>query len=109
MPKAVLEGMACGLPPVVFDDYCPDWVTNGESGYVVRTDAEMVEAVGRLLGDGDLRHSMGNAARLVAEQYDWNIVARMWEDLFLEVVARRRAGASMQFEPAAPVGHAEAP
>jgi glycosyltransferase involved in cell wall biosynthesis len=107
MPKAVLEGMASGLPPVLFGDYRPDWVKCGESGYVVETENEMIEAIGRLLGDNGLRRSMGTAARQVAEQYDWDIVARMWEDLFLEVAARRRAGASMDFEQPRAVGQAE--
>jgi glycosyltransferase involved in cell wall biosynthesis len=98
MPKAVLEGMASGLPPVLFGDYRPNWVKCGESGYVVGTENEMIEAIGRLLGDGALRQSMGAAARRVAECFDWDIVARMWEDLFLEVAARRRAGALMDFE-----------
>jgi glycosyltransferase involved in cell wall biosynthesis len=97
MPKAVLEGMACGLAPIVFDDYRPDWIRHGESGMVVTSDEEMFGAVELLLHDEGRRRAMGSAARRAVEPFDWDIVAKRWQDLFLEVAARRRAGAAVDF------------
>jgi glycosyltransferase involved in cell wall biosynthesis len=65
---------------------------------VVRTELEMIDAVGRLLSDENLRRSMGAAARRASEQYDWDVVARMWECLFHEVAARRQAGAATDLD-----------
>jgi glycosyltransferase involved in cell wall biosynthesis len=82
MPKAVLEGMACGLPPVLFDSYGPDFVTDGEDGFVVKTEAEMFKALECLAANPQLRATMGAKARMKAQQYDWEHVSALWREIF---------------------------
>lgn len=87
MPKVVLEGMATGCVPIVFSQYQPDFLNTGESGLIVSTVEEMLLAVNRLSVDGELRRSIGARARLKALQFDWDVIAEMWADLFSAVLA----------------------
>jgi phosphatidylinositol alpha-1,6-mannosyltransferase len=62
-----LEAAACGVPQVAGDSGgAAEAVADGETGLVVRRPddpAEVAAALARLLDDGDLRRSMGHAAR----------------------------------------------
>ena len=73
LSNALLEAMACGVPPVVTDvSGMTDVVRDGESGFVVPVDDEpaITEALGRLLGDAGLRDQMGKtAAGVVRERF----------------------------------------
>lgn len=63
---AVAEGMAAGLPAIVFDGKGPaEIVEDGVSGIVVRPDEPfgMARAVRRLIDDAALRKTMGDEAR----------------------------------------------
>lgn len=64
MPNAVLEAMALGLPVVASD--VPgnrDAVVDGETGFLVGTEVELLERCHRLLDDRDLRRKLGAAGR----------------------------------------------
>jgi glycosyltransferase involved in cell wall biosynthesis len=38
----------------------------------------------------DLRRTMGEAAQLHMQKFDWDIVARQWQDVFEQAAAKRR-------------------
>ena len=62
----ILEAMAMALPVIVFDDdRCGaiDWIEPGVSGFVVRTEEEVLATVARLAEDRALRARTGAAAR----------------------------------------------
>ncbi|MHB8496024.1 MAG: glycosyltransferase [Casimicrobiaceae bacterium] len=62
----ILEAMAMALPVIVFDDdRCGaiDWIEPGVSGFVVRTEEEVLATVARLAEDPELRARTGAAAR----------------------------------------------
>jgi glycosyltransferase involved in cell wall biosynthesis len=64
LPNAVLEAMAAGLPVVASD--IPgnrDAVAHGETGLLVRTEVELLEACQRLVDDPALRRRLGAAGR----------------------------------------------
>lgn len=64
MPNAVLEAMAAGLPVVASD--VPgnrDAVVDGVTGYLVKTEMELLERCQRLLDDDALRSRLGAAGR----------------------------------------------
>lgn len=86
-PNALLEAMAEGLPVVAFDlEGVKEMV--GEAGLLVaRGDAAaLAAAVGRLIGDGDLRRELGAAARRrVEERYDLAANAGRLEELLRRV------------------------
>ena len=70
-PKALLEAAACGRPIVTTDvTGCRQVIENGVEGFIVpaRSSYGLGEAMRRLAEDKDLRHKMGTAARLRAEQ-----------------------------------------
>jgi glycosyltransferase involved in cell wall biosynthesis len=68
---ALLEALGCGVPAVVADTGATrDFVEDGMNGFVVAPDDDNATAVaiGRLLGDGELRARLGREARLRAEK-----------------------------------------
>ena len=76
---AVAEAMAAGVPVVVSDQVAVHRdIAAAEAGLVVRCDAaHLSQALLQLLGDGDLRKSMGQRGKaLVAQQYSQTATTR---------------------------------
>jgi glycosyltransferase involved in cell wall biosynthesis len=73
-PISLLEAMACALPVVATRvGGVPEIVVDGQSGLLVGADdvRGMAGAIRRILGDADLRDSLGRAAaRRVRERFD---------------------------------------
>lgn len=96
-PLSVLEAMAAGLPVVasrVGD--VEQMVDDGQTGFVVdaKRPDQLAEALGRLLQDGDLRSTMGAAARIrVVAAHDLaravDAVERVYEDAAATARGRR--------------------
>lgn len=64
LPNAVLEAMAAGLPVVASDNPGNrDAVTDGVTGYVVRSQSELLERCQALIDDPALRARLGAAGR----------------------------------------------
>ncbi|MBS1210634.1 MAG: glycosyltransferase family 1 protein [Proteobacteria bacterium] len=71
IPRALLEGAACGVPMVATDvPGCRDLVVDGVTGLLVSpgAPAQLAAALLRLLRDAALRAQMGAAARARVEQ-----------------------------------------
>ena len=67
MPLALIEAQAAGLPAVVSDVVGNrDVVIDGKTGFVCKTDAELLQKTRLLIEDADLRRLMGQAAREMA-------------------------------------------
>ncbi len=86
LPRVTLEAAAAGIPAVVFDDYRAESVVHGVSGFMIATQEEMMESLGRLIGDPELRRQMGAAAASHARRFDWAVIIEQWERLFEESV-----------------------
>ena len=78
-----------GTPSIVFDNYKPETVLNGETGFIVRNIDEMMEKLAILIEDADLRHTIGERAREYAKRFDWNIIANQWEKEFLKMASAK--------------------
>jgi len=89
-PQVLGQAASCGLPAVAMDLYRPDYIVHGETGYLAKSESELSDKLGLLLGDRDLRLKMSAAAARHALQFDWDKVARDWMSVFLEVAAKRR-------------------
>jgi len=87
IPKVTLEAAATGLPCVVFRDYETPSVVDQITGYQVGTIDEMMKALERLTSDRSLRERMGAAARTHVQQFDWDVVGRIWQNAYLEIAA----------------------
>jgi glycosyltransferase involved in cell wall biosynthesis len=87
--QVLVEGMACGLPPIAVDAHGPSTIVDdGETGWLVPPDDEdaMVEALVEAVNDPEERRRRGEAAYKVArDSYSWPAlaerVARIYEDV----------------------------
>lgn len=82
-PKVIMEAAACGLPVLARQDYEPETVVDGQSGFLVRTDDELVQRLQDLVANPELRRNMGQAAREHMRNFDWDPITRQWEEIFL--------------------------
>jgi glycosyltransferase involved in cell wall biosynthesis len=76
--------MSIGVPSVATNHGTAcNIISQGETGFLVNTEEEWIEAIKNLIGDGDLRYKMGNSARKsVVENYSTKAIER----LYLEVL-----------------------
>jgi glycosyltransferase involved in cell wall biosynthesis len=89
-PQVIVQAASCGLPTVAMEKYRPDYVVNGETGYLVKSEGELSDKLGLLLSDQHLRLKMSAAAARYALQFDWDKVSRDWERAFVVAVGKRR-------------------
>jgi glycosyltransferase involved in cell wall biosynthesis len=68
--------------------YRPDYVVNGETGFLVESDQQLCEKLDFLLQDRQLRRSMAAAAARHSMKFDWDLSAARWVEVFREVVAK---------------------
>jgi predicted metal-dependent hydrolase/glycosyltransferase involved in cell wall biosynthesis len=92
----LVEGMACGLPPIAVDAHGPaEIVDDGETGWLVPPDDEdaMGEALAAAVNDEAERSRRGEAAYEVARgRYSWPALARGVAHIYDDVRAGRPAG-----------------
>jgi glycosyltransferase involved in cell wall biosynthesis len=84
-PKVVLEAAACGLPVIVRNNYSPETVVHGSTGFQTASDDEIYSALSVLLTSSELRNSMGRAARLHSLKFDWGEIVAQWEETFVRL------------------------
>jgi glycosyltransferase involved in cell wall biosynthesis len=89
-PQVLGQAAASGLPAVAMEVYRPDYVLNGTTGFLVDNDDELAEKLDLLIRIPQLRASMGVAAVAHARKFDWDVIARKWQQAFEEAVAKRR-------------------
>ena len=88
-PQVLGQASACGLPSIAMSLYRPDYVMNGESGFLIESDAELADKLELLLRDANLRRSMSRAAALRSLNFDWDRIALQWQEVFETVTAKR--------------------
>ncbi|HEY1264789.1 MAG TPA: glycosyltransferase [Terriglobales bacterium] len=89
-PQVLGQAAGCGLPSVALNSYRPDYVRDGETGFLAGSHEEMGERLDLLLNNRDLRRRMSAAALNHAGNFDWDTIARRWEQVFQQVVAKRQ-------------------
>ncbi|MGX6601614.1 Stealth CR1 domain-containing protein [Micromonosporaceae bacterium Da 78-11] len=88
-----LEAMAAAVPVVAYD--CPngprELIRDGETGFLVPPDdnEELAAALGKILGDADLRHRMGDAALEFSARFEIDPIMERWDRLYLDLAADR--------------------
>ena len=86
----LIEAMAAGTPVIATDDEFSavnTVVTTGRDGILVKTAAEMQEALKTLLTDERLYRKMAEEARKTARRYDWDCVVPEIEKFYRSVIA----------------------
>ncbi len=89
-PQVLVQAAASGLPIVAMQIYRPDYVVEGTTGFLANTDDELSEKLDVLIRQPELRRTMAKAAAVHAQKFDWDVIARNWQDAFEEAVAKRR-------------------
>jgi len=89
-PQVLGQAAACGLPAVCMKSYRPDYVIDGQTGFLAENDQELEDKLDLLVRNTDLRYSMSRAAVTHAANFDWDHVASQWQSAFEFALARRR-------------------
>ena len=89
-PQVLVQAAASGLPVVAMRTYRPDYIVDGATGFLVDADSELSVKLGELVHQPELRLKMGKAAATHSEKFDWDIIARQWQEAFEQVVEKRR-------------------
>jgi len=88
-PQVLGQAAASGLPAVAMSLYHPDFVVDGETGFLAASDGELQQKLDLLLMQPGLRRRMSQAAVRHAQQFDWDAVTLCWQDIFNQVMTRR--------------------
>jgi glycosyltransferase involved in cell wall biosynthesis len=83
--KVTIEAGATGLPAIIFSDYESTAVLDGVTGFQVKTFDEMLSKLKLLIVDRDLRLKMGSAAVQHSKQFDWDLIVKQWEQVFVDL------------------------
>lgn len=89
-PQVLGQAAACGLPCVARTSYHPDYVVDGDTGLLAASDAQMSEALSRLIRDPELRTRMLTAAVQHAQAFDWDRIAKQWQLIMERAIANRQ-------------------
>lgn len=86
-PNGCMEAASCGVPILTTRvGMMPEFIEDGFNGYFIYRDVEDVcWRLNELASYHDEREQMGKHARMVAEQWDWAIMAEGYADMFEEV------------------------
>jgi glycosyltransferase involved in cell wall biosynthesis len=71
-------------------EYRPDYVVDGETGFLAESDEDLEQKLDLLLTHPELRRTMAEAAIIHARKFDWDEIACQWEAVFEAVVAEGR-------------------
>jgi glycosyltransferase involved in cell wall biosynthesis len=93
---SLLEGMACGVPPIVGAvEAARDWITDSENGYMVppRDKEALAEAIIKTVRNKSLtQHFIERNLDLVREKADHNKHMEKVEELYRKLIKGRRRG-----------------
>lgn len=100
-----VEANACGTPVVAFDvpGLC-EAVMHSQSGLLVESEQEFVDAVLCVLGDRDLRDGLSRTALRHAEQFNWDRTADLSLSILLPEVDRAASKQPWAVPSRAPLG-----
>lgn len=90
-PQVLGQAAACGLPAVAMNVYRPDYVVDGETGFLAESEADFAAKVQLLIENRELRARMSAAAVRHAEQFSWDRIAGQWAEVLEAAVRRRRS------------------
>lgn len=87
-PNVIVEAMACGLPVIAFDTYGPEAVINGKTGYVVKSEFEMLEKLKMLISNETVLKEFSLNARKRAMDFEGSNIIHELEDYIDKIVRK---------------------
>jgi glycosyltransferase involved in cell wall biosynthesis len=96
MGFTLLEAMACGTPVICSRvGGMPEYVRDGETGFIFDTQAELTERLRLLAGNPALADEMGARARRAIEaEFNLKVAGRKMLEVYRQVMARRQEAAA---------------
>jgi glycosyltransferase involved in cell wall biosynthesis len=89
-PQVLVQAAASGLPAIAMKKYRPEYVVDGATGFLVDNDNALAEKLDLLIGQPELRRAMGKAAVAHTQKFDWDVIAKTWQEAFVRAVGKRR-------------------
>jgi glycosyltransferase involved in cell wall biosynthesis len=91
MGFTLLEAMACGTPALCSRvGGMPEYVRDGETGFICDTPQELTARLRLLAGDPALADRLGRRARQVVEdEYDLKVAGRKMLEIYEHLMAQR--------------------
>jgi len=89
----LLEAQACGKPVILFNAGAPpEIVRDKKTGFLVKPNdlGEYADKIRMLGSNKTMRKSMGVAARRWAKNFDWNVLGKKFETMYLNAIKERR-------------------
>ena len=87
---SMVEGMSQGLIPVVFPvGVAPEIIKNGENGYLVNSEEEMVEKIQVILDDENLRKQLSDGALATSKQFHSKAMTDKLMIIYKDIVASK--------------------
>ena len=71
-------------------NYKPETVLDGKSGYLVGSDEELFVRLEELLSSPERRRAYGEVGRKHILQYDWDLITPRWKEIFLSLTRAER-------------------
>jgi glycosyltransferase involved in cell wall biosynthesis len=109
--QVLVEGMACGVPPIAVDRYGPGEIVepSGDrpTGWLVEPDDEagLADAIVAAVDDDEERRRRArNASEVARERWSWPALAGELAEVFDEVATERRGRGPARERPLAPGG-----
>lgn len=93
LPMVLLEGQTCGLPLVSYACKCgpKDLITDSVNGFLV-PEGDIDTFANRLINlieNKDLRQSMSQVSKTLAQNYREEVIMKKWIDLFNQTLAKK--------------------
>jgi glycosyltransferase involved in cell wall biosynthesis len=88
-PQVLLQAGACGLPSIAMELYLSDYVIDGKTGFLAKTDSDLAQSLDQLISNRAMRRSFSAAAIAHTSQFEWDDITRQWAAIFEEAAERR--------------------
>jgi glycosyltransferase involved in cell wall biosynthesis len=89
-PQVLGQAAACGLPAIAMNIYRPEFVIDGKTGFLAESDEDLGRSLDTLIKHPELRISMGHAAAIHSQTFDWDEITVQWQDAIVDAVSKRR-------------------
>jgi len=87
-PQVLGQAAACGLPSIAMNSYRPEYVVDGQTGFLLASDDDIVPKLELLIRNSALRRAMSVAAVRHSQKFDWDRIAEQWIGVFMQVTGR---------------------